>query len=339
MGRARRARPHRRDLSGGPAADVSRRGAKRFRSHSHDRVRIGRRRAHCRRRRNRRQRPSHAPRRSAWRRRDRPRRRGAAGPSTDQWHPAMGVALPLSGRERPFARRQVLALTGGGASLGSRRSRPRPLRCAQAERERLDGGTDVSGHFQPVFAYVRRAVPMWVGTIFIVAGSTTCVVSVGEWRAEQRFERDAVTAQAAVVDLKFVAGNREGKQSTRYLLTYRLTPHDGAALEQTEEIPLDTWESLTDGDTVTVRYAPDDLRTARTGAAAPGWQGPLVAALTGAFVPLGLFIALPGWRRVLAIVRVQRSGAAAQATVVEVAPAGVVINRVPQWRIKYEFRD
>ncbi|HEX7237643.1 MAG TPA: DUF3592 domain-containing protein, partial [Gammaproteobacteria bacterium] len=131
----------------------------------------------------------------------------------------------------------------------------------------------------------------------------------------------------------------DGKSSTRYLVTYRFKPHDGAALEQTEEIPLETWEALMEGDAVTVRYLPADPRTARTIAAAPAWQGPLVAALTGAFVPLGLFIALPGWRRVLALVRVQRSGAAAQATVIEVAPAGVTINRVPQWRLKYEFRD
>jgi len=30
---------------------------------------------------------------------------------------------------------------------------------------------------------------------------------------------------------------------------------------------------------------------------------------------------------------------AAHATVTQVAPAGVLINRIPQWRLKYEFRD
>ena len=197
----------------------------------------------------------------------------------------------------------------------------------------------MSGDFRPVFGYVRRAVPMWVGTIFVVAGCIASAASVGEWRAERRFERDAVTAQATIVDLSYESANREDKRSTRYLVTYRFTPPEGTALEQTEEIPLDTWEALDDEDSVTVRYLPEDPRTARTGATTPASVSALVAALTAAFAVLGAAIASRGWRRVLALVRVQRNGAAVQATVIEVAPAGVVINRVPQWRLRYEFRD
>jgi hypothetical protein len=37
--------------------------------------------------------------------------------------------------------------------------------------------------------------------------------------------------------------------------------------------------------------------------------------------------------------RVLRHGVAAEATVVEIAPAGTTINRVPQWHLRYEFRD
>jgi hypothetical protein len=66
---------------------------------------------------------------------------------------------------------------------------------------------------------------------------------------------------------------------------------------------------------------------------------PFVAAVTAAFAVLGVLIARPGWRRLLVLLRVQRNGATAEAAVTEVAPAGVVINRVPQWRLKYEFRD
>ena len=192
---------------------------------------------------------------------------------------------------------------------------------------------------RPVLRYLRTAVPMWVGTIFVVAGSLASIASLGEWRAASRFERGAVTAQAAVGGTSLEAASRDGNQSTRYLLTYRFTPSNGAELEQTEEIPLELWETIAAGDTVTVRYLADDPGTARMRSPTPAWVPPLVAALTAAFAVIGLLIARPGWRRVLVLVRVQRNGATANATVIDVAPAGVLINRIPQWRLKYEFRD
>ena len=197
----------------------------------------------------------------------------------------------------------------------------------------------MSGKVQPVLRYLRTAVPMWVGTIFVVAGSIASIASVGEWRAARRFDRDAVTAQAAVVDTSLEGASRDGNQSTRYLVTYRFTQPNGAEVEQTEEIPLETWERLAAGDSVPVRYLPDDPGTARTHSATPAWVPPLVAALTAAFAVLGVLIARSGWRRLLVHVRALRNGVAAQATVIDVAPTGVTVNRVPQWRLRYEFRD
>ena len=80
-------------------------------------------------------------------------------------------------------------------------------------------------------------------------------------------------------------------------MTYRFTPSNGAALEQTEEIPLELWETLAAGDEVTVRYLVDDPGTARMRSPTPPWVPPLVAALTAAFAALGVLIARPGWRR------------------------------------------
>jgi hypothetical protein len=180
---------------------------------------------------------------------------------------------------------------------------------------------------------------MWVGTIFIVAGSMASLASVGEWRAARRFERDAVATEALVVGTSLDAASRDGNQSTRYLLTYRFTPSNGAEREQTEEIPLELWETVAPGDAVTVRYLPEEPGTARIRSTAPEWVPPLVAALTAAFAALGVLIAWKWWRRLLVLVRVQRNGVAAPATVMQVAPAGVLINRIPQWRLRYEFRD
>jgi hypothetical protein len=185
-----------------------------------------------------------------------------------------------------------------------------------------------------LLAYLRTAVPMWVGTIFVVAGSVASVGSLGEWRDARRFERDAVTDQAEVVAKSLEGATRDGNSSTRYLVIYRFTGH-----EQTEEVPLEEWEALSEGDTVTVRYLTSDPTTARTRPSSPAWVPPLVAGVTALFALLGAVIARPWWRRALVLMRVLRHGVAAEATVVEIAPAGTTINRVPQWHLRYEFRD
>jgi len=190
-----------------------------------------------------------------------------------------------------------------------------------------------------VFGYLKRAIVMWVGTIFLVAGSVASVGSLGEWRDAQRFERDAVTEQAELVAKSLTSATRDGNSSTRYLVTYRFTAPGGDVLEQTEQIPLEDWEALAEGDTFAVRYLSSDPTTVRMRPPNPAWVPPLVASSTAVFALLGLAIARPGWRRALVLIRVLRHGVAAQATVIEVAPSGMTINRVPQWHLRYEFHD
>jgi len=192
----------------------------------------------------------------------------------------------------------------------------------------------VNATTRPLLAYLRTAVPMWVGTIFVVAGSVASVGSLGEWRDARRFERDAVTDRAEVVAKSLEGATRDGNSSTRYLVIYRFAGH-----EQTEEVPLEEWEALSEGDTVTVRYLTSDPTTARTRPPSPAWVPLLVAGVTALFALLGVAIARPWWRRAVVVLRVQRHGVAAEATVVEIAPSGTTFNRVPQWHLRYEFRD
>jgi hypothetical protein len=180
---------------------------------------------------------------------------------------------------------------------------------------------------------------MWVGTIFVAAGSVASVGSLGEWRDARHFEREAVTDQAEVVAKSVEGATRDGHSSTRYLVTYRFATESGAKLERTEQISVEEWEGLAEGDALTVRYLERDPATARTRPPTPAWAPPLVAGITALFALLGAAIAWPGWRRALVVMRVQRHGAAAEAVVVGVDPTGMKINRVPQWRLRYEFRD
>jgi hypothetical protein len=192
---------------------------------------------------------------------------------------------------------------------------------------------------RPVLSYLRTAVPLWVGTIFVAAGSVASVGSVGEWLDARRFARDAVTEQAEIVAKSLDRATRDGNSRTRYLVTYRLTLPDGAVTEQTEEVADEQWEELAEGGSLAVRYLSGAPSTVRAAPPGPAWVQLVVAGVSAVFAAIGAVIALPGWRRVRVLIRLERHGVPAQGTVIEVMPAGVRINRIPQWLLRYEFRD
>ncbi len=197
----------------------------------------------------------------------------------------------------------------------------------------------MSADVGPLLRFLRSAVSMWVGTIFVAAGSVVSIGSLGEWRDARRFAREAVTEQAEVVATSLERASRDGNRSTRYLVTYRFSDRAGGQLEQTEELPVDLWETLEEGDTLAVRYLPEAPEAARAGPADQPWVELLIAGVTALFALLGAVLAWPSWRRIAVLLRVQRRGVAAPAAVVGVAPIGVRVNRIPQWRVRYEFRD
>lgn len=197
----------------------------------------------------------------------------------------------------------------------------------------------MSADVGPLLRFLRSAAPMWVGMIFVAAGTMASIGSLGEWGDEQRFEREAVAADAEVIATSLERATRDGNRSTRYLVTYRFTPESGEPIERTEELPVEVWETLGEADTLAVRYLPQAPETLRAGPSNPPWVAPLIACATALVAILGVFIAWPSWRRIGVLLRVQRRGVVAPAAVLGVAPIGVRVNRIPQWRVRYEFRD
>jgi hypothetical protein len=191
---------------------------------------------------------------------------------------------------------------------------------------------------RPLYAYLRGAVPMWVGTIFVVAGSIAAYGSLGDWRDAQRFEREAETAPAEVVRTSLERASREGNTRTRYLVTYRFASGGREPLEHTEEIPVEQWETLGPGSMLPIRYLSGDPSSARLRPRA-AYEPLILLGVTLAVTILGLAIAVPWWRRAFVLARVLRSGMTTHATVLEVVDSGLRVNRAPRWQIKYEYRD
>lgn len=197
----------------------------------------------------------------------------------------------------------------------------------------------MSGALRPLLEFLRRAVVLWVGTIFVVAGTAGAITTFVDWRRSVAFEREAVPTSATVVATSIEPASRDGAPRTRYLVTYRFAAPDGRTIERTEDVPVAQWEALAAHDTLEVRYRPADPDDAQLQPEQAAWVGPLLMGLTVLFVLVGVLLARPGWRRAHLIWRVHRSGVLTEAVVTDIAPAGVTVNRVPQWHLCYEFRD
>ena len=190
-----------------------------------------------------------------------------------------------------------------------------------------------------VLKVLRRSFFLWFGLIFSFLGLMATYGGVQEWRTQRHFEQEAVSAQATVVNKSIEKATREGSPRTKYLVLYRFTASDGHAIEQHSEVPVHEWERLDEGSPFPVKYLPSDPRTTQTDADRQWWV-PLIFVAGGLlFTSIGLMVAWPELRRVRLVLRLSRSGHPAEGTVRKVWPTSTSINRVPQWRLSYEFRD
>jgi len=190
-----------------------------------------------------------------------------------------------------------------------------------------------------LWKFLRRSVAVWVGVIFMIAGSGGSYSGLNQWRDSRRFKREALPAEATVTAKSLTAASRENGTSTKYSIVYRFTAIDGESIERTEAVSVDDWDRLDEGSAIEVRYLPAAPTRARWRPESPWWVPPLVTGVTGFFVLIGALVAWPGIRRALVVARVQRAGVAVQGTVLKVWATSTTINRVRQWQLSYEFRD
>ncbi len=160
-----------------------------------------------------------------------------------------------------------------------------------------------------------------------------------EWRTQRHFEEEAVSAQATVLNKSIEKATRDGNPRTKYLVMYRFAASDGQTIEQSSEVSMDEWERLDEGSSFPIRYLPSDPHNTQTETDRQWWV-PLIFVAGGfLFTSIGLVVAWSDLRHVLLVLRLSRSGQPAEGTVRKVWPTSTSINRVPQWRLSYEFRD
>lgn len=190
-----------------------------------------------------------------------------------------------------------------------------------------------------VFQTLRRSVLLWVGAMFFAVGTIGTFIAVEEWRTRKHFERESVRTDATILSKSIDKATRAGNPRTKYQVTYRFPVPGSSTVEQVGEVSVDEWERLDEGSPFPVRYLPSDPTTTHLHFRDPWWL-PLIFAGGGMlFALIGAGFASSDLRQLLLVIQLSRRGLPAEGTVQKVWPTSTSINRVTQWRLRYEFRD
>ena len=194
-----------------------------------------------------------------------------------------------------------------------------------------------AGSHRTLYFFARQSVRLWVGAFLLWCGGVLAFISGASLLDERRYRDEARTARAEVVGKAMQPATAD--TGTRYEITYRLTLPNGARAQRTDTVDVAVWERLERGSAVAVQYLPDDGESLRLARAPKIAMNAIPLAIGAVLAPIGLFLFAGGARDVRRKLRLSRHGAPAEATVLSVEATNVRINRKPQWRIRFRYRD
>jgi|CXWL01.1.fsa_nt_gi hypothetical protein len=190
-----------------------------------------------------------------------------------------------------------------------------------------------------LWTMVRRSVLLWVGTLFLILGLVFLTIGIRTLLEEHAYKTQGLAMQAVVLDKTLVRANRQDNPHTRYLVVYRFTSANGEVSDRTADVPVEEWERLEPGQTFPVTYLPDKANSSRV-PNGDEWIAALVFSIIGGvFTLLGGGLAFFEARDLVRAVRVSHQGLITDGTVLRASPTSTSINRVPQWRVHYRYRD
>ena len=188
---------------------------------------------------------------------------------------------------------------------------------------------------------LSRAGALWLGTVLGVLGMVFAMIGVRNAYTERQYYAQGLSVAATMTDKSIERAKRGENSRTRYLVSYRFTLSDGQAMESSAEVPVEAWERLEAGQTFPVTYLPDAPGSSRVqGRGEDAWIAVYVFLAIGTvFTLLDGGLAYSDLYLILRTIRVSRHGLPTEGTMVAVRPTGTSVNRVPQWRLSYRYRD
>lgn len=187
------------------------------------------------------------------------------------------------------------------------------------------------------FSLARRSFWLLFGGIWLFAGVFMLVFAVVFALREQEFASNGVVTTGIVLEKRIVPADSDS--STEYRVGYRFTTADGRVVEGSDSLSVDDWEGLVERGPIEIRYLRDRPESSRL-TLGSDFFGALIFLLFGVvFGGIGgvlFFRALGGLRKARRLLGV---GVPADATVTSSELTNVTLNRRPQYRVRYSYRD
>ena len=185
----------------------------------------------------------------------------------------------------------------------------------------------------------RRSIFFWLGLLFSALGIVFTGIALQGVELETLYRQEGQVVEGTVLTKTVRHAVRGENPRTRYMVNYQFRAEDGTLREGLQEVSVEEWEGLQEGQPFRVRYLRDDPATNRS-AEQSDWTDPFVFGVIGVIIgTVGGLMLIHRLLRIRLTVRLLREGAATEGTVVRVSPANVTINGVPQWEIHYCFVD
>ena len=187
------------------------------------------------------------------------------------------------------------------------------------------------------FGLARRSFWLLFGAIWLTAGAGLLFGGVLFALEERTYAEDGVTAIGMVLTKDIDRADSES--STEYRVRYRFPTEAGETVEGSDDVSVETWESLAERGPIEITYLRDRPSSNRLAGESQAF-GAAIFLLTGAgFGGLGAVLVGRSLRSVLRARRLLRQGRPADATVTIVEPTSVSVNRRQQFRVRYTYRD
>jgi hypothetical protein len=183
----------------------------------------------------------------------------------------------------------------------------------------------------------RRSFWLFFGAIWMVAGLILLVVAVGMAFQEQTWESDAVQTTGIVLTKDIIPADSD--TSTQYRVRFRFATEDGNTVEGSQEVEVGTWEALTERDPVAVYYLPSSPSSARLEPGSGMFIVVIFFLFGTIFGGIGAVLVVRALRGLSRTRRLLATGVDAEATVTAIEQTNVMVNRRPQFRVRYTYRD
>ncbi len=175
------------------------------------------------------------------------------------------------------------------------------------------------------------------GGIWLFVGSIMLVVGVAFALQEREFATDARTATGMVLTKTIVPADSDS--STQYRVRYRFTTDAEEVIEGSDEVSVETWESLAERGPIDVRYLATRPTENRLASGSEIFGAALFLLFGVVFAPVGGFLVARAVRGMLTRRRLLATGTPARATVTGVEQTNVSFNRRQQFKVGYRYRD